>query len=120
MRKWPTSLAKSTQRRLGRWKPADWFVRPAANCSGAALLALRHFATIDSMEIENHIPINDIASRMSVSRRTIERWISSGRFPRPIRVGGSLRFAESEICEFLKQKRVTLKLEIPNDAGSDD
>jgi excisionase family DNA binding protein len=112
------NLAESTRRRLAFGKRLSWFARPATNCNRVTLLASRHFATMNVMELENHIPITDVASRLSVSRRTVERWIASGRFPRPLKIGGSTRFAEGEISEFLKQKRITLKLEIGNHASS--
>ena len=37
------------------------------------------------------LSLDDAAKRLSVSRRTIEREISAGRFPRPLKIGRSTR-----------------------------
>ena len=40
--------------------------------------------------------------RLSLSKRQIFRLNSSGRIPAPIRIGGSVRWAESTIAQWLK------------------
>jgi predicted DNA-binding transcriptional regulator AlpA len=43
-----------------------------------------------------------LAKRLSVSRRTVERWNSAGKLPRPIRLGGRLlRWIASEIRDWV-------------------
>lgn len=37
------------------------------------------------------VSLDDAAKRLSISRRTIEREISAGRFPRPIKIGRATR-----------------------------
>ena len=39
---------------------------------------------------------------LSISKRQIFRLNSCGKLPSPIRIGGSVRWDESEIIEFLK------------------
>lgn len=46
---------------------------------------------------ENEAPqlltLDDAAKRLSVSRRTIEREIQEGRFPRPLKIGRATRIS---------------------------
>lgn len=37
------------------------------------------------------VTINEAAARLAVCRRTIEREISAGRFPRPLKIGRATR-----------------------------
>ena len=44
----------------------------------------------------------DVAERLSVSPRTVARLNSSGRMPPPVRVGGSVRWRESDISQWIE------------------
>lgn len=44
----------------------------------------------------------ELAKRLSLSKRQIHRLNSCHRLPAPIRIGGSIRWAESTIAEWLK------------------
>jgi excisionase family DNA binding protein len=58
---------------------------------------------------EQLLTLEQAASQLAVSKRTLYRMIASGEFPRPIRVGGSCRVSQIELVEFLdraKKRRV--------------
>ena len=45
---------------------------------------------------------HELAKRLAVSRRTVERWNSAGKLPRPFRLGGRLlRWVASEIGDWV-------------------
>jgi predicted DNA-binding transcriptional regulator AlpA len=52
--------------------------------------------------------INQLARELAVSPRTIRRWISEGRFPRPILVspGGPARWRVGQIEDWLDRQQV--------------
>ncbi|MDC0200934.1 hypothetical protein OAK04_00945 [Verrucomicrobia bacterium] len=45
----------------------------------------------------------EAASLLSISTRTLDRLVSSGNFPNPIKVGGSSRFLLYQITNFINQ-----------------
>jgi excisionase family DNA binding protein len=47
----------------------------------------------------------EVAARLRVCRRTIEREIASGRFPRPLKVGRCSRFTESDLAGYEQKLR---------------
>lgn len=47
------------------------------------------------------LTLNEAAARLSVSRRTLEREISSGRFPKPIKIGRSTRVPTFCLTEYV-------------------
>ena len=53
---------------------------------------------------EQFLALNEVAFRLQVSRRTIERQIIAGEFPRPLKVGRVSRFSWPEVVEYLRQK----------------
>lgn len=48
------------------------------------------------------ISCKELAKRLSLSKRQIFRLNSCGKIPAPIRIGGSVRWAESTIAQWLK------------------
>lgn len=44
-----------------------------------------------------------VAERYAMSRRTIERMIASGDFPKPVKIGRATRFLDSDIENHLQQ-----------------
>jgi prophage regulatory protein len=49
----------------------------------------------------NYISMNELASRLTISRATVYRWIEIGLLPHPIKLGPSrVGFLESEIVAF--------------------
>lgn len=46
-----------------------------------------------------------VAARLTVSRRTLERLISAGDFPPPLKIGRSARFRPEDISTFLEKLR---------------
>lgn len=45
------------------------------------------------------------AERLSICRRSLERLISAGTFPRPVKVGSSSRVMHQDIANYLEQLR---------------
>jgi prophage regulatory protein len=53
---------------------------------------------MDGKQIDERLLcIGTVADRLAVSKRTLHRLNSAGRMPRPVRVGGCLRWKASEI-----------------------
>ena len=55
------------------------------------------------------ITLDQAAQRLAISRRTLERLISAGDFPSPLKLGRSSRVAVQDIdiyCEQLRARRV--------------
>jgi len=50
------------------------------------------------------LPIKEVATMFRMSERNIHRLVASGRFPKPIRIGRSLRWLKSVLSEFLYQQ----------------
>ena len=55
------------------------------------------------------LTLKQVAQRLAVCRRTLEREIAAGRFPRPRRIGRSVRVFESDFRAYLE----TLKASVP-------
>ncbi len=49
------------------------------------------------------LTVKETAERLSISRRTLYRLIQDKQFPRPLEIGGSVRFTESDILGFLRR-----------------
>ena len=53
---------------------------------------------------------NEVCSALTISKPTLYRWISNGKFPPGIKIGASIRiWLESDINEFLVTKTATEK-----------
>jgi excisionase family DNA binding protein len=52
-------------------------------------------------ELPELITIAQAAKRLTVCRRTIEREIARGRFPRPVRIGRALRVPVTELQAYV-------------------
>lgn len=53
------------------------------------------------------ISLKDVAARLSLSTRAVYRLIASGTLPRPFKVGGAVRFLESDIEKFFENLQAT-------------
>jgi predicted DNA-binding transcriptional regulator AlpA len=51
--------------------------------------------------LEPLLDYKDLEKLLGVRRRTIERWVASGRFPRPMKVGGTDRWRQSTVLAHL-------------------
>lgn len=49
------------------------------------------------------VSLDDAAKRLSVSRRTIEREIAAGRFPRPMKIGRTTRVSLSALLAYIEK-----------------
>lgn len=47
------------------------------------------------------LTVQDVAKRLSVSKRTLEREIVRGRFPKPVRIGRSVRIRLADVSTYL-------------------
>jgi excisionase family DNA binding protein len=47
--------------------------------------------------------VSEAARHLSVCRRTLERLIAAGEFPRPLKVGRSSRVMDSDVARFLER-----------------
>jgi excisionase family DNA binding protein len=56
---------------------------------------------------KTYYTLDEIAERLKVSRRTVNRWVVEGTLPaiRLAAQGGSVRVAESDLRNFLEERR---------------
>ncbi len=47
------------------------------------------------------MPISEVATTLHVSSRSIHKWLSAGRFPKPLRLGRVLRWRVSDVRRFM-------------------
>ena len=60
---------------------------------------------METKDTKNEIQLltaKQLGARLSLSKRQVFRLNSYGKLPAPIRIGGSVRWAESTIAEWLK------------------
>lgn len=79
-------------------------------------------------ELDNYVPVEDVADHLSVKVSTIRQWVSKGFIPKTtyIKVGYTYRFSIPAVVEALKQEEVgkegdqiTEQLELPFDEDED-
>ncbi|MGF1634193.1 MAG: helix-turn-helix transcriptional regulator [Phycisphaerae bacterium] len=57
--------------------------------------------------VGRYLRLSDVAELLQCSRRTIQRLVDSGEFPRPVKLGRQLvRWSEDEVREHLRRQRV--------------
>ncbi|MDX2186634.1 MAG: helix-turn-helix domain-containing protein [Opitutaceae bacterium] len=49
------------------------------------------------------VTIDEAAKRLSLSKRTILREISAGRFPRPVKIGRSSRVPLADLARYIEK-----------------
>lgn len=81
----------------------------AASCPlneiGSAVWGLSKKETMtsnDSNELAELITLEQAAERLTVCRRTLEREIARGRFPKPVRIGRATRVAVSDLRAYIE------------------
>jgi len=59
-------------------------------------------------EINNFklISVKDAAKLMAISRRTVERLVSGGDLPRPIKIGGCSRFRIKDVTGYIERMEI--------------
>tara|TARA_B100000963_G_C22437553_1_gene585010 strand:- start:277 stop:468 length:192 start_codon:yes stop_codon:yes gene_type:complete len=59
-------------------------------------------------ELDNYklVSVNDAAKLMAISRRTVERLVSAGDLPRPVKIGKSSRFRIRDIINYIEKMEV--------------
>lgn len=57
--------------------------------------------------VESLLTVKEVASRLRVCRRTVEREIALGRFPRPLKIGRSIRVPESDLRNYVESLRAS-------------
>ena len=58
-------------------------------------------SALNSSEATSLLTLKQAASRLTVCRRTLERMIQAGQFPRPVKIGRSSRVLESDVRAFM-------------------
>lgn len=56
----------------------------------------------ESHELAELITLEQAAERLTVCRRTLEREIARGRFPKPVRIGRATRVAVSDLRAYIE------------------
>ena len=44
--------------------------------------------------------IQEVANKFKVTPRTVRRWINLGIFPRPLKIGGTIRYRQADLDQF--------------------
>ena len=59
-------------------------------------------------ELDNYklVSVNDAAKLMAISRRTVERLVSAGDLPSPVKIGKSSRFRIRDIINYIEKMEV--------------
>lgn len=65
--------------------------------------------TTTSPEALRLLTLKETAQRLAVCKRTLERLIIAGQFPRPLKIGRSVRIAESDLQAYI----TTLRADAP-------
>lgn len=60
-----------------------------------------------STETYQLISKKEVASLLAISQRTVDRLVSAGDIPRPLKVGGCTRFRRIEILNFIHSATTT-------------
>ncbi|MFI4854951.1 MAG: helix-turn-helix transcriptional regulator [Phycisphaerales bacterium JB065] len=50
------------------------------------------------------LTLDDVASFLAVSRRTVERLIAGGELPRPVKIGASSRMPEDDVQRYIERQ----------------
>jgi excisionase family DNA binding protein len=51
--------------------------------------------------VSSLLTVQEVARRLDISKRTLEREIARGRFPRPIKIGSALRVLPGDVKVYL-------------------
>jgi excisionase family DNA binding protein len=51
------------------------------------------------------LTLRELSARLRLDERTIRRWVALGTFPRPMRLGGILRWPDDEVTVWLEARR---------------
>jgi excisionase family DNA binding protein len=60
-------------------------------------------ATETTLPVEPLITEEQIAAVLGVSRRTVRAWVAAGRFPKPLKHGGWIRWRAADLHKHLAQ-----------------
>jgi len=63
----------------------------------------KNMNTIMSQEPDGLLTYKQVARRFGIHRRTLERRISSGEFPHPMKIGGCSRFTEDDVVAYMQR-----------------
>lgn len=91
----PTGRVKS---RL--FAPGDTSV---LRCGARNLIHEIHVSSSLAPELPRLLNLRQAAQLLSVSRRTLEREIAAGNFPRPLKIGRSTRVAETDLRAYISK-----------------
>lgn len=81
---------------------AQPWARPRG-CTWAALLSI-HESTVSSVpaaDLPQLLTLPQAAQRLAICRRTLERMVARGEFPRPLRIAGATRVPASDVQSFI-------------------
>src|SRR5882724_7776565 len=78
----------------------NWLDMSCSNYAANCELTAKNYDTAVSSNIEPVgvcLTLKEVAARLKISRRHLEREIAAGRFPRPLKIGRSVRVPESDL-----------------------
>jgi excisionase family DNA binding protein len=109
----PVGYRKTTSSPCIRWDEANrhtGHVNPrsvvslgnsAERCWTRTLVHETHVSSSPVPELPRLLNLKEAAQLLAVSRRTLEREISAGNFPRPLKIGRSARVAENDLRAYI-------------------
>ncbi len=65
---------------------------------------------------EQFLTSDDLASLFRVNRRTLDRWVSEGVIPPPLRFGGTRRWLRSQVFESVQNRTPAMMCHDNDDA----
>lgn len=60
--------------------------------------------------VENSYRDTELAARYGIHRQSLWRWVSQGKFPSPVKLGGMSRWPESIVLEY-ERAQLTASIE---------
>lgn len=103
-RRRPSLLNRTNSGLRGNWSAYSC----CTNATGLWLAAIQHDSAMSSNSspaVGACLTLKEVAARLQVCRRTLEREIQAGRFPRPLKIGRSVRVLESDLQAYFARLR---------------
>ncbi|SDS38232.1 transcriptional regulator, AlpA family [Opitutus sp. GAS368] len=83
----------------------NWLADSCCTSAARPRLAVSRNEKAMSTETPSEVPhlltLRQAAQRLTICRRTLERLIAAGQFPRPVKIGRSTRVPESDVLAYL-------------------
>jgi excisionase family DNA binding protein len=84
-------------------RKTESFITMRSSVSSSSSFNSSSQASLPASDHRDLLTLPSAAQRLSISKRTLERLISSGAFPQPVKIGRSSRVPRSDLARYLDQ-----------------